>query len=181
VKVINILTPISFLHTKTNHLWQLMSYLWSWIIYMVFTCCCIVFFKNRWNTFFFWPAWSHTRQKQAIIVFKCFNCFKKKKNNKIQYLSDRNPYSLRNVVSEKLHIPKAKTELFKKTFTYSWPKLWNELPFSIRQASSHNSCLNRGSDGAMGSWSNINLAVLFCNLRMRLSPSFEQFPQTTQQ
>ena len=55
-----------------------------------------------------------------------------------QYLSDRNPYSLRNVVSEKLQIPKAKTELFKKTFTYSGPKLWNELPFSIRQASSHN-------------------------------------------
>ena len=58
--------------------------------------------------------------------------------NKIQYLSDRNPFSLRNVVSEKLQIPKAKTELFKKTFTYSGPKLWNELPFSIRQASSHN-------------------------------------------
>jgi hypothetical protein len=35
-------------------------------------------------------------------------------------------------------VPKAKTELFKKTFTYSGPKLWNELPFSIRQASSHN-------------------------------------------
>ena len=45
---------------------------------------------------------------------------------------------LRNVVSEKLHIPKATTELFKKNFTYSGPKLWNELPFSIRQASSHN-------------------------------------------
>jgi hypothetical protein len=48
-----------------------------------------------------------------------------------------NLYSLRNVVSEKIHIPKAKTELFKKTFTYSGPKLWNELPFSIWQASSH--------------------------------------------
>ena len=58
--------------------------------------------------------------------------------SKIQYLSDRNPYSLRNVVSEKLQIPKTKTELFKKTFTYSGPKLWNELPFSIRQVSSHN-------------------------------------------
>jgi hypothetical protein len=58
--------------------------------------------------------------------------------NKIQYLSDRNPYSLRDVVIEKLQIPKAKTELFKKTFTYSGPKLCNELSFSIRQASSHN-------------------------------------------
>ena len=59
-------------------------------------------------------------------------------NNKIKYLSDRIPCSLRNVVSEKLQIPKAKIELFKKTFTYSGPKLWNELSFSIRQASSHN-------------------------------------------
>jgi hypothetical protein len=58
--------------------------------------------------------------------------------NKIQYLSDKNPYSLRNVVSKKLKIPKAKTELFKKTFTYSGPKLWNELLFLIRQASSYN-------------------------------------------
>jgi hypothetical protein len=58
--------------------------------------------------------------------------------NKLQYLSDRNPYSLRNVASEKLQIPKAKTDLFKKTFTYSEPKVWNELPFSLRQASSHN-------------------------------------------
>jgi hypothetical protein len=53
-------------------------------------------------------------------------------------LSDRNPYSLRNVVSEKSQIPKAKTELFKKTFTYSGPKLWNELLFLIWQASSYN-------------------------------------------
>ena len=58
--------------------------------------------------------------------------------NKLQYLSDRNPYSLRNVASEKLQIPKAKTDLFKKTVTYSEPKVWNELPFSLRQATSHN-------------------------------------------
>jgi hypothetical protein len=54
-----------------------------------------------------------------------------KKN--LQYLYDRNPYSLRNVASEKLQIPKAKTELFKKTFTYSGPKLWNELPFVLTE------------------------------------------------
>jgi hypothetical protein len=34
--------------------------------------------------------------------------------------------------------PKAKPELLKKMFTYSGPNLWNELPFSIWQASSHN-------------------------------------------
>jgi hypothetical protein len=55
-----------------------------------------------------------------------------------KYYLYKNPYSLRNVVSEKLQIPKAKTELFKKTFTYSEPKLWNEFLFSIWQASFHN-------------------------------------------
>ena len=58
--------------------------------------------------------------------------------NKLQYLSDRNPYSLRYAASEKLQIPKAKTNLLKKTFTYSESKVWNELPFTLRQASSHN-------------------------------------------
>ena len=61
--------------------------------------------------------------------------------NKIQYLSDRNPYSLRNVVCEKLQIPNAKTELLKKNFYILWTKaivLWNELPFSIWQFSSYN-------------------------------------------
>ena len=61
--------------------------------------------------------------------------------NKIQYLSDRNPYSLRNVVCEKLQIPNTKTELLKKNFYILWTKamvLWNELPFSIWQVSSYN-------------------------------------------
>jgi hypothetical protein len=67
--------------------------------------------------------------KQRIKYHKYLHVSKCLKNeapvylkNKI-HLSDRNPYSLRNVVSEKLQIPKAKTELFKKTFTYSGPKL----------------------------------------------------------
>jgi hypothetical protein len=34
--------------------------------------------------------------------------------------------------------PHAHRKLFKKTFTYSGPKLWNKLPFSIWQAASHN-------------------------------------------
>ena len=36
--------------------------------------------------------------------------------NKIQYLSDRNSYCLRNVVSEKLQIPKAKLNFLRKLF-----------------------------------------------------------------
>ena len=49
-----------------------------------------------------------------LLVSKCLkNEVPVYLKNKIQYLSDRNPYSLQNVLSEKLQIPKAKTELFK--------------------------------------------------------------------
>jgi hypothetical protein len=45
-----------------------------------------------------------------LLVSKCLkNEASVYLKNKIQYFSDRNPYSLRNVVSEKLQIPKAKT------------------------------------------------------------------------
>jgi hypothetical protein len=45
-----------------------------------------------------------------LLVSKCLkNEVPVYLKNKIQYLSDRYPYSLQNVVSEKLQIPKAKT------------------------------------------------------------------------
>jgi hypothetical protein len=62
--------------------------------------------------------------------------------NKIQYLSDRNPYSLRNVASEKLQIPKAKTELFKRTFTYSQYKVTQYIVISIHKRFSKHLIVN---------------------------------------
>ena len=52
---------------------------------------------------------------QYLLVSKCLkNEAPVYLKNKIQYLSDRNPYSLRNVVSEKLQIPKAKLNFLRK-------------------------------------------------------------------
>jgi hypothetical protein len=47
-------------------------------------------------------------------------------------ISENNPYHLRNAVNGRLKIPKPKTELFKKSFKYSGPNLWNKLQNSIR-------------------------------------------------
>ena len=58
--------------------------------------------------------------------------------NKLQYLSDRNPYFLRNVQVKNYKSQRQKLISLKKPFTYSEPKVWNELPFSQRQASYHN-------------------------------------------
>ena len=52
--------------------------------------------------------------------------------DKFNYISQDNPYSLRNVVNGNLQTPKPKTELFKKSFAYSGSVLWNNLPTSIR-------------------------------------------------
>ena len=74
-----------------------------------------------------------------VLAYKCI-----KKDapsylvNKFNYVSDSNPYALRNVVQGKLALPKPKIELYKKSFTYSGPCLWNELPTSLRNAQSVN-------------------------------------------
>ena len=51
-------------------------------------------------------------------------------------MSENNPYQLRNVVNGDLMVPKARTELFKKSFIYSGPCAWNGLPQSIRNTQS---------------------------------------------
>ena len=53
-----------------------------------------------------------------------------------EYLSNTNPYPLRNVENKNLYIPKAKTEIYKKSFTYSGTVLWNALPQDIRNSKS---------------------------------------------
>lgn len=47
------------------------------------------------------------------------------------YISENNPYHLQNAVIGRLKIPKPNTELFKKSFRYWGPNLWNKLSNSI--------------------------------------------------
>ena len=81
--------------------------------------------------------------EHRIIYHKCLLIFKCLKNEapsylteKVTYVSENNPYQLRNVVNGDLCVPKSRTELFKKSFSYSGPCLWNSLPTSIRTAQS---------------------------------------------
>ena len=69
----------------------------------------------------------------CILMYKCVN------NSAPFYLSDDilyanqvHNYMTRNIANDHLYIPQARTEYFKKSLLYIGPKLWNELPISIR-------------------------------------------------
>ena len=51
-------------------------------------------------------------------------------SNTLSYVSETNSYAVRNARNGNLNIPKTKTELFKTSFAYTVPFLWNCLPTS---------------------------------------------------
>ena len=77
---------------------------------------------------------------KLVMTFKCINNDAPSYlTNKFHYVSDRNPYPLRNAVQGNLILPKPKTELFKKSSMYSGPVLWNNLPIPLRNITNVNS------------------------------------------
>jgi hypothetical protein len=51
--------------------------------------------------------------------------------NKFQTVNERHKLNLRFAQNAKLIIPKPKTEFFRKSFAYSRPKIWNDIPVHI--------------------------------------------------
>ena len=45
-------------------------------------------------------------------------------------------YSLRSTDAQNLLLPKARLEIFRKSFQYSGPKIWNSIPLHIRNCKS---------------------------------------------
>ena len=79
------------------------------------------------------------RIEDRILYHKCILIFKCLQNNapsylkeKISLVSENNPYQLRNVINGDLKVPMVRNELYKKSFSYSGPYIWNNLPNSIR-------------------------------------------------
>ena len=74
---------------------------------------------------------------KCVLIFKCLNDEAPSYLvEKINYVSQSNPYQLRNTVNGDLCVPKSKTELFKKSFCFSGPSTWNNLPVSVRNSKS---------------------------------------------
>ena len=74
---------------------------------------------------------------KCLLTFKCLhNLAPVYLTEKVTPVSRNNPYQLRNVLHEELYVPRANTELFKKSFYYSGPYEWNNLPYSLRDIKS---------------------------------------------
>ena len=72
---------------------------------------------------------------KCMLNFKCLRDKTPYLTDHLCYISENNPYHLRNAVHGRLNIPKPITELhfvFKKSFRYSGSNLWNKLLNSIR-------------------------------------------------
>ena len=78
---------------------------------------------------------SRTKHK-AIMMFKILNDMAPKYlSSQFAKTCERNPYHLRGDNS-KLTLPFPKTEYLKKSFKYSGPKLWINLPENVRNSRS---------------------------------------------
>ena len=75
--------------------------------------------------------------QKAIIMYKIFNgqapSYLTESFTPVSNIHDRN---LRSSSNEQLYVPKPKTELFRKTLTYSGSVIWNSIPTHIRNAQS---------------------------------------------
>jgi hypothetical protein len=72
---------------------------------------------------------------KCLQIYKCLcNEAPNYLSNLLKYVGKNNPYNLRNIEDKNLFIPKPKMSLFKNSFSYSGPKLWNQLPTTIRSS-----------------------------------------------
>jgi hypothetical protein len=81
------------------------------------------------------PFEKRVERNKAVLVFKCTNSLVPAYMQKL-FTYTNTVYSLRSEEQGNLAIPKAKTELFKNSISYSGAKIWNSLPPSIRQCKS---------------------------------------------
>ena len=76
--------------------------------------------------------------KKVTFVYKsvtCNNIFPEYLSN---ILTPTNNTHLRSHTQHMLQIPKPRLEFYRKSFAYSGPKLWNQIPLDIRQSESLN-------------------------------------------
>lgn len=76
------------------------------------------------------------KYKKSILVYKSINepSFPMYMKNKFQTVNHRHNLNLRSVQNADLVIPKPKIEHFRKSFSYSGSKLWNDIPTHVRNS-----------------------------------------------
>ena len=72
----------------------------------------------------------------ATLIYKCINGKAPSRLvNELVMVSDTHDRSTRLAHSNNLYVPKPNCELFRNSFRYQGPVLWNSLPSEIKEAS----------------------------------------------
>ena len=75
------------------------------------------------------------KYKKCILMYKSLNNLAPAyMSNKFTYSYDIHNLDLRSATNQWLYMPKPKLEIYRKSLSYSGPKLWNSLPESVRNA-----------------------------------------------
>ena len=69
-------------------------------------------------------------------MFKCLNNMASYLSDSLTYLSHHQSYTTRNVIKNHVAIPHTHLSIFKQSFKYSGPTLWNSLPLNITEVNS---------------------------------------------
>ena len=85
--------------------------------------------------------WMNIKQRltyfQGLLMFKCLNNMAPSYlSDSLTYLSHHQSYTTRNVIKNHLTIPHPHLSIFKQSFKYSGPTLWNSLPLNITEVNS---------------------------------------------
>ena len=92
----------------------------------------LMFKDLRWQTF---P--DRVNYHKAVLIYKSLNNLAPSYiKDLFQLNSEVHSYPLRSTNSNKLYMHKPKTEIFRKSLTYSGPAIWNSLPDDVRNANS---------------------------------------------
>ena len=77
------------------------------------------------------------RYRKGIIMYKALhNLAPTYLSNKFTYTHNIHSLDLRSATNQTLYVPKPNLEMYRKSLSYSGPKLWNTLPESVRNAPS---------------------------------------------
>ena len=85
--------------------------------------------------------WMNIKQRltyfQGILCLNCLNNMAPSYlSDSLTYLSHHQSYTTRNVTKNHLVIPHPHLSIFKQSFKYSGPTLWNSLPLNITEVNS---------------------------------------------
>ena len=76
---------------------------------------------------------------KALYVQRClYGNIPEYLSSQISYVTNRSGMQLRSTTNQLLKIPKANTNTYRKSFSYSGPTIWNKLPESLRSMSNTN-------------------------------------------